>query len=178
VPIAPCSAESYSRFQASVRRTASALGLRRQGSYRLADLNVPDSEIGKKATSLVTKLAPSFLVNHSIRTYLFAAALGLRDSTRFNREVSISAAIMHDLGLTAHFNSRDGFELQRRCFCAFTDFRIQQAACSLRKWTISPQTRLTGRFLKQRSRQEVRAKEWPPWGNLQFRRPRNQCIRG
>lgn len=100
------------RLQASVRRTLSALGLRRQARYRLDDLTIPDSEIANKVTRLVTEVSPAFLVNHSIRTYLFGVALGLRDEMKFDRELFYLAAIMHDLGFTPHCEGHGSFELE------------------------------------------------------------------
>jgi hypothetical protein len=100
------------RLQASVRRTLSTLGLRRRARYSLAELAIPDSEIASKVTSLVTEVAPAFLVNHSIRSYLFGAALGLRDGLKFDREVLYLGAVMHDLGLTSYCSGPDAFELE------------------------------------------------------------------
>jgi HD domain-containing protein len=82
------------------RQVAHVLGLRREATYWLSDPKIPDSELAKKATELVTEVSPAFLVNHSFRTYLFGAALGLRDRMSFDIEVLYLAAIMHDLGLT------------------------------------------------------------------------------
>lgn len=100
------------RLEESFRQVAYVLGLRRQAAYLLAELNIPDSELAKKATALVTEVSPRFLVNHCIRAYLFGAALGLRDGMIFDNEVLYLAAIMHDLGLTASFDGPNPFELE------------------------------------------------------------------
>jgi HD domain len=107
---------AYMRFQARARRIFSALGLRRRGLYHLSDLEIPDSNITKKATALVTELSPNFLVNHCIRTFLFGAALGLRDGKRFDPELLYLAAIMHDLGFTDHLSGLEPFELEGAAF--------------------------------------------------------------
>lgn len=100
------------RVRSWLRKAASTLGLRHQAQCRLAELKIPDSEIAQKVTQLVSEVSPPFLVNHSIRTYLFGAALGLRDGLKFDREVLYLGAVMHDLGLTAHCNGGQPFELE------------------------------------------------------------------
>src|SRR5271155_311437 len=75
------------RLQAWVRRAASALGLRPSAQMRLAELTIPDSEIARRVTKHVIEVSPDFLVNHSLRSYLFGAALGLRDGLNFDCEV-------------------------------------------------------------------------------------------
>lgn len=99
------------RLRTWVRKAVSAIGLRPQAQYRLDELTIPDSEIARKVTKLVNEVSPNFLVNHSLRTYLFGAALGLRDGLKFDREVLYLGSVMHDLGLTTHCNSSQPFEL-------------------------------------------------------------------
>ena len=113
-PPLPILAWRLSRFrlQAWVRRTLSTLGLRHQAAYHLSELTIPDTEITQQVTRLVKEVSPAFLVNHSIRTYLFGAALGLRDGLRFDHEVLYLGAVMHDLGLTPHCEGSQPFELE------------------------------------------------------------------
>lgn len=103
---------SQFQLQSWVRTVVSALGLRRQAKYCLSELTVPDTEIAKRATRLVKDVSPAFLVNHSIRTYLFGAALGLRDELKFDREVLYLGAVMHDLGFILHCEAGQSFELE------------------------------------------------------------------
>jgi hypothetical protein len=103
---------SQFRLQSWFRKAVSAIGLRPHAQCRLAELTIPDTEIAKKVTKLVSEVSPDFLVNHSIRTYLFGAALGLRDGLKFDREVLYLGSVMHDLGLTTHCNGSQPFELE------------------------------------------------------------------
>jgi hypothetical protein len=73
--------------------------------------SIPDSEICKKATQLVTEVSPTSLCNHCIRTFLFGDLLGIRDSLKCDRELLYLGAIMHDLGLTERFDADQRFEV-------------------------------------------------------------------
>jgi len=118
------------RLQAWTRRVTSALGLRPRAQMRLAELTIPDSEIARRVTQHVIEVAPDFLVNHSLRSYLFGAALGLRDGLNFDPEVLYLGAVMHDLGLTAYCGgSQQAFELAgAQQACAFLLERDYDAA--------------------------------------------------
>jgi hypothetical protein len=73
--------------------------------------SIPDSEICKKATQLVTEVSPRFLCNHCIRTFLFGDLLGQRDGLKCDRELLYLGAVMHDLGLTERFDGRQRYEV-------------------------------------------------------------------
>ena len=73
--------------------------------------SIPDSEICKKATQLVTEVSPTSLCNHCIRTFLFGDLLGIRDGLKCDRELLYLGAIMHDLGLTERFDAQQRFEV-------------------------------------------------------------------
>jgi hypothetical protein len=72
---------------------------------------IPDSEICRKATQLVTEISPTFLCHHCIRTFLFGNLLGQRDGLKCDRELLYLGAIMHDLGLTERFDGEQRFEV-------------------------------------------------------------------
>lgn len=72
---------------------------------------IPDSEICRKATQLVTEISPTFLCHHCIRTFLFGDLLGQRDGLKFDRELVYLGAVMHDLGLTERFDGDQRFEV-------------------------------------------------------------------
>lgn len=114
VPALPVLAMRLAGARASswFRQAATALGLRRRAEYELADLELPDSEIARHATELVCEASPAFLANHCVRTYLFGAALGMRDGLRFDHEVLYLGAIMHDLGFTDRCEGIEPFELE------------------------------------------------------------------
>ena len=73
--------------------------------------SIPDSEICKKATQLVTEISPTSLCNHCIQTFLFGDLLGIRDGLKCDRELLYLGAIMHDLGLTERFDAQQRFEV-------------------------------------------------------------------
>jgi hypothetical protein len=75
------------------------------------EFSIPDSELAKKATQLVTEVSPKFLYNHCVRTYLFGEIIGRRDGLKFDRELLYLSAVMHDLGLTERFDSEQRFEV-------------------------------------------------------------------
>jgi hypothetical protein len=73
--------------------------------------SIPDSEICKKATQLVTEVSTTSVCNHCIRTFLFGDLLGIRDGLKCDRELLYLGAIMHDLGLTERFDAEQRFEV-------------------------------------------------------------------
>lgn len=59
----------------------------------------PDSALTRAAESLARRRLSPALLNHSYRTYAFAAALGELDGLDVDREVLFAAALLHDVGL-------------------------------------------------------------------------------
>lgn len=60
-------------------------------------------------------VAPEFVANHSVRSYLFgrelAAAKGLRRDVDYDDELVFLSCILHDLGVTEHANGDQRFEV-------------------------------------------------------------------
>src|SRR5262245_19751112 len=76
-------------------------------------VGAPDSELCRRATSLVAELSPPFLFNHCVRSFLFADAIGQRDGLKYDRELLYLSAMLHDLGLTESYVGADQrFELE------------------------------------------------------------------
>jgi hypothetical protein len=76
-------------------------------------VGAPDSELCRRATTLVAKLSPTFLFNHCARSFLFADAIGKHDGTQYDRELLYLSAMLHDLGLTDSYMRADQrFELE------------------------------------------------------------------
>lgn len=98
--------------QARWRKLAHALGWRKGSGVDEADLTIPDSALCLAATEWVRSVSPEFLVNHSLRTYVFGCALARRDRLRYDRELFFLAAIMHDLGLTEAGAGPRAFEVE------------------------------------------------------------------
>ncbi len=73
---------------------------------------IPDSEICHKAFTLVQDCSPLFLLNHCLRSYAFAVALGNSVRNHYDREVLFLGSIMHDLGLVEEYDGSDTFEIE------------------------------------------------------------------
>ena len=88
-------------------RELERLGLRR-----------PDSRVVREAEELLREVIPGFLCNHSFRCYYYAAALGERDEISFDEELLYVAALFHDLGLVADYDTGACFEDDGAAACA------------------------------------------------------------
>jgi hypothetical protein len=77
----------------------------------LGGLKAPDSEMTRKAASLVQRVHSPALLNHVHRTWWFADFLGQKRGFKYDREVVYLAALMHDLGLTEAFAADQRFEV-------------------------------------------------------------------
>src|SRR6266536_6616437 len=69
-----------------------------------------DSRLARRAERLVAEVSPPFLTNHCFRSHFFAVALAERDRVRFDAELLYVAALLHDLGLVARFDTGRCFE--------------------------------------------------------------------
>ena len=77
----------------------------------LRDLPVPTSSAASAALEVARAYSSPALVNHCLRSYLYAADLGLRTGIGFDAELLHVASMLHDLGLVAAFdNHRRDFE--------------------------------------------------------------------
>ena len=94
------------------RKIARAFGYNRPPNISLDEIKIPDTQLAKEATELVESCSPQFLVNHSIRTYFFGAAIAKHLDIRADMELFYVSAIMHDLGLVApHDHTEGSFEI-------------------------------------------------------------------
>jgi hypothetical protein len=98
--------------QGAVAQVSRAIGLRPAALLSEDDLKLPDSQWVRRAVDLVASTSPPFLLNHGLRSYAFAAALGRQAGLRFDAEVLLIASLLHDLGLTETFDGPAPFELQ------------------------------------------------------------------
>lgn len=69
-------------------------------TYLPEDVTLPDSGLVKNTLQFLHDTHRTFLVNHCVRTYLFAHAIGKNESLRFDPEVLTVASLLHDVGLT------------------------------------------------------------------------------
>lgn len=94
-----------------LRKLARTLGINRPQALTLDDLHIPDSSYTRAATALVGSIESPMLFNHSMRTYLFGAAIGCHLGLRADPELLYLAAILHDIGLVAPYDSEGSFEI-------------------------------------------------------------------
>ena len=72
---------------------------------RLPDLEVPDSAATRTAEEVLRRYAGDALVNHAMRSAVFAAAYGRLTGVGYDPELLHVAGLLHDLGLEAPFDS-------------------------------------------------------------------------
>ena len=84
------------RLNAQLRRRKKA-----PFSVDLAAIRIPDSGLCKSARELLESASEPWLVDHCLRTFLWAAILGKKGQHRFDEEVLFVASALHDLGLTS-----------------------------------------------------------------------------
>jgi hypothetical protein len=77
----------------------------------VSEVRVPDSPLAIETTRFVSRITPLWLMNHVMRTYIFAELLGRKDKMKYDHEILYLGAIMHDLGLTDEFAGTQRFEL-------------------------------------------------------------------
>jgi hypothetical protein len=69
-------------------------------SLDVQSLRVPDSALCVTAGQLLASVSEPWLVNHCLRTFLWATILGKKDHRTYDEELLFVASALHDLGLT------------------------------------------------------------------------------
>jgi hypothetical protein len=72
---------------------------------RLSKLVVPSTPACRAALEVVTAYATPALLNHSVRSYLWAAGYATARGIRFDAELLYVAAMLHDLTLVPEFDN-------------------------------------------------------------------------
>ncbi|NIH80251.1 HD domain-containing protein [Amycolatopsis viridis] len=72
---------------------------------QLSDIVLPRSSACSAALEVATTYASPALVNHSLRSYVWAAAYGDAHGLDHDPELLFVAAVLHDIGLVAEFDS-------------------------------------------------------------------------
>jgi len=72
----------------------------------VAGIALPHTPLCLKAYSLCRSNAPEFLLNHSLRTYLFGALHAAHHGQAFHAETAFVASVLHDCGLLRKFASK------------------------------------------------------------------------
>jgi hypothetical protein len=75
-------------------------------AHIVAGVEIPNSTAATAAIDFARRAMPRFLFNHSMRVFLWAALYAERERLPFDRELLLIAALLHDLGLVADFESR------------------------------------------------------------------------
>ncbi|MCW2623822.1 HD domain-containing protein [Mycobacterium sp.] len=78
-------------------------------------LTLPDTDIAREAYRFAERATPAFVLNHSIRSYIFArthgARRGLRPGTDYDDELLFLGCVLHDIGLSEQSNGDQRFEV-------------------------------------------------------------------
>lgn len=69
------------------------------------ELTLPGGPASVHATEVATAYSSPSLLNHSMRVYAWATALGAAHDVGFDAELLFVAAMLHDVGLVAEFDS-------------------------------------------------------------------------
>jgi hypothetical protein len=72
---------------------------------RLTDLNEPASASARGAFAVASAYHSPSLLNHSVRSYLWGAAIGISSGVEFDDELLYVSAMLHDLGLVEAFDN-------------------------------------------------------------------------
>ena len=98
----------------------------------VAGVTVPDTPVISRAIEFARERSEPYLFNHVMRSWLFASMIAQRNQTVHDGEVLAVATILHDIGLTEHFNGPLRFEVEganaARAFARdqeFDDHRVQ-----------------------------------------------------
>jgi len=69
-------------------------------SIDVDSLRIPDSALCAAAGQLLALVSETWLVNHCLRTFLWATILGKKEYRAYDEELLFVASALHDLGLT------------------------------------------------------------------------------
>lgn len=78
---------------------------------QIAGIDVVDSHLVTEAIELVRDTSPTYLFNHVMRSWLFAAAIATSGKSKADPELVALSAILHDLGLTPRYAGTQRFEV-------------------------------------------------------------------
>ena len=77
----------------------------------VAGVSVPDGPLIKAVIEHAQRLSEPYLLNHAMRSWLFAEAIGRIKGIDYDREVVAIGTILHDIGLTASVSGPNRFEV-------------------------------------------------------------------
>jgi len=73
-------------------------------------LRLPETELADAALEWARGIEPEYLLNHSVRSYLFGRAVA-RSGTEYDDELLFLACVLHDVGLTPEGGGQQRFEV-------------------------------------------------------------------
>ena len=71
----------------------------------ISGIKIPDSKLARGAAQFIRDTESDLLFHHSVRTYLWGALAGDRMGLSFDPELLYIAAMFHDIGLTARYDT-------------------------------------------------------------------------
>ncbi|MCS4092650.1 HD domain-containing protein [Rhizobium sp. BK176] len=71
----------------------------------ISGIRIPDSRLAREAGEFIRETESTLLFEHSTRVYLWGAMAGHRNGVKFDPELLFTAAMFHDVGLTAGFST-------------------------------------------------------------------------
>lgn len=69
----------------------------------IAGVRIPDSQLAREASEFIRDAESDLLFHHSIRVYVWGALAGQRRDLTFDPELLYTAALFHDIGITARY---------------------------------------------------------------------------
>ena len=107
------------------------LGLSGPGALiDITEIRIPDTSTARRAEQHCREVSPEFLVNHCLRTYLWARCLAAPCGLHPDDEVLWVASLLHDLGLTERYAAEPA---EIPCF-AVRGGRAAEALCEREHW--------------------------------------------
>jgi hypothetical protein len=79
---------------------------------RIAGIGVPRDEVSAATWAWVHRTQPAYLRAHSIRAYLWGAALAAREGLAFDPQILWTASLLHDVGLATLPRNTMCFEIE------------------------------------------------------------------
>src|SRR5262249_42555096 len=77
----------------------------------IAGVVTPDSPLITSAIEYAHQLSEPYLLNHAVRSWLFAELMGRVKGIEFDREVVAVGTILHDIGMTSAISGPHRFEV-------------------------------------------------------------------
>jgi len=94
-----------------VRGAAWADSSRQARHATMAGISVPDSPLITEALEYARQLYEPYLLNHAVRSWLFAETIARIKGIDYDREIVAIGTLLHDIGLTGSVSGPNRFEV-------------------------------------------------------------------